>query len=535
MPSKRISRREALKGLGFAVAGAALAACQPKTVVVKEEVEKVVTQVVKETVIVAGTPKVVEKVVTATPVPGEVPEVWVWPSISLTRAEGSDPVKLAEVQQNIIDAIGVKPMAIVPPGGSANREKINLLLGSRSEELDIWSDNWYTYKDAVIPIDDLLSQYGPDVKAFHIPENWAMMKDLTGRTWGIPRGGLSAHTNNTWIRTNWLEELGLEMPKTLEEMEKAFEAFRERDPDSIIATEGLGNFQFCTVGGFAEAGYANWIDSDDGMLKPPELQPGFKDWVAKVAEWYDKGWLFKESFTSYEEMELIKAGKVGIWAGWYSRMTLHLPRNFPNRPDLEYDFMPKLEGPKGLMQTVQTRKSNATMITKKSKHPEACMRFINWQYADPDNYQTAAHGIKGVDWEWVDESEKYWVRRLVKEGDGKPLYAGEFVCAGGPIETTYSPDDPVFKRHNPYIRDYRFATDMGKMPVDYDVGYDMDIIKEKVPGLADLDRLMQEEVVKFATGVRPVAQWADFIDQLNQAGLQNWIEAYTQQYRAFKG
>jgi multiple sugar transport system substrate-binding protein len=83
--SKKLSRRRFLKGLGVTAAGAAIAACQPKTVIVKEEVqvEKEVTKVVevekvvKETVIVEGTPQTVEKVVketvvvevTPTPVP----------------------------------------------------------------------------------------------------------------------------------------------------------------------------------------------------------------------------------------------------------------------------------------------------------------------------------------------------------------------------------------------------------------------------------------------------------------------------------
>jgi multiple sugar transport system substrate-binding protein len=78
---KKLSRRKFLRGAAFAAVGAAAAACQPKTVIVTEE--KVVTQVVKETVketvIVEGTPQVVEKevtkvvekqtVITATPPP----------------------------------------------------------------------------------------------------------------------------------------------------------------------------------------------------------------------------------------------------------------------------------------------------------------------------------------------------------------------------------------------------------------------------------------------------------------------------------
>jgi len=45
---KRISRREMLKGALLAAAGGALAACQPKTVIV--ETEKIVEKTVKETV-----------------------------------------------------------------------------------------------------------------------------------------------------------------------------------------------------------------------------------------------------------------------------------------------------------------------------------------------------------------------------------------------------------------------------------------------------------------------------------------------------
>ncbi|MFN2157098.1 MAG: twin-arginine translocation signal domain-containing protein, partial [Anaerolineae bacterium] len=66
MSAKKISRRQFLYTGAAASAGIALAACQPQTVIVEVEKEKLVTQVVeveKEvTKIVAGTP-VVEKVV----------------------------------------------------------------------------------------------------------------------------------------------------------------------------------------------------------------------------------------------------------------------------------------------------------------------------------------------------------------------------------------------------------------------------------------------------------------------------------------
>lgn len=66
--SSKISRRTVLKGGAAVAATSLLAACQPQTV------EKVVEKVVKETVIVEGTPQVVEKVVKETVVVEKVVE-----------------------------------------------------------------------------------------------------------------------------------------------------------------------------------------------------------------------------------------------------------------------------------------------------------------------------------------------------------------------------------------------------------------------------------------------------------------------------
>jgi ABC-type glycerol-3-phosphate transport system substrate-binding protein len=71
MNKKTLSRRSFLRMAGGLAVGTLAAACAPKTVIVEKE--KVVTQVVKETVVVEGTPKVVEKVVTSTPEPAAPP------------------------------------------------------------------------------------------------------------------------------------------------------------------------------------------------------------------------------------------------------------------------------------------------------------------------------------------------------------------------------------------------------------------------------------------------------------------------------
>jgi len=344
------------------------------------------------------------------------------------------------------------------------------------------------------------------------------------------------HTNFIWFRTDWLEELGLDLPTTWDEMEAVITAFKERDPEAVVVTNSLDNLRFCTVGGWTEYGYSRWFDETDGKIKPAELQPGFKDWVAKMNEWWNKGWFHKETLGTMDFEEVIKTGKVGVHAGWYSRITILVQRLIMENavPGMQFDFPLVITGPKGMCKTNRASMTAAIMITKKCPNPEAAIKLMNWEY-DPgkDNVCTAVYGIPGVDWEWVDPNDKYYVRRLVKDIEGQPVYAGEFMCATGlGTDHWYAPDDPVWRRHYEHIRDYVFKYDTGKMPVDYDVPYDMSIINDKVPGMEDINRLIAEETTKFITGARPLTEWDDFIQQLYQAGLEDWMAAYTEQYLA---
>ena len=79
---KLVSRRDFLKAAGISAAAGALAACQPKTVIVKETVE--VEKVVKETV----------EVTAAVPVEFEEFDLVHWArDISIARTRNSNPTR----------------------------------------------------------------------------------------------------------------------------------------------------------------------------------------------------------------------------------------------------------------------------------------------------------------------------------------------------------------------------------------------------------------------------------------------------------
>src|SRR5690606_25597217 len=94
----------------------------------------------------------------------------------------------------------------------------------------------------------------------------------------------------------------------------------------------------------------------------------------------------------------------------------------------------------------------------------------------------------------------------------------------------YAPNDDAWRRHYEFMRDYWLDFDNGKMPYDYDVAYDVGAVRDKTPGLEDINRLISEETVKFITGVRPVSEYDQWVGELYSAGLQDMIDAYTEQY-----
>jgi hypothetical protein len=46
---------------------------------------------------------------------------------------------------------------------------------------------------------------------------------------------------------------------------------------------------------------------------------------------------------------------------------------------------------------------------------------------------------------------------------------------------------------------------------------------------------MDEQLILFVTGARPLDQWDSFIEDLNRAGMQDYIDALTAQYNEFSG
>lgn len=451
--------------------------------------------------------------------------------------QGSDPERLQEMTELIREKVGIDPVAIIPPKGT-EKEKLNLLLSS-SEKVDLFQGAWddYASKGVIIPINELLDDYGSHIKEVFTEDDWKSVTDKDGNIWGIPASRAYV-AYPTYVRADWLDKLGHSMPSTVDELEEILKAFKEKDPDgngqddTIPLATDLASLRQGMLGGFiaGEYGYSNWIDPADNKVKPVEMHPGYKDFLAKMAHWYKEGYIDKEAFTKDDAPSLLRTNRVGAVIKWYSRVTLNQPNLIKTFPEMDYQIAEGITGSEGMLQTTTRLNSSALLISRKAEHPEAAIKFIDWVYQDISNWLTAVRGVEGKDWKWQDRENLIYELISNDKKYGAEFASSQLVDLRFNASTT-SPETAMMVD---YFINKMFLFDTAKSTIDYNIIYDQAQLLNKVPNKADLQRLLDEESIKFIMGARPLSDYDAFIDELMKAGMDAWIEEMTGQYNSYQ-
>ncbi|MEL6426043.1 MAG: sugar ABC transporter permease, partial [Pseudomonadota bacterium] len=93
--------------------------------------------------------------------------------------------------------------------------------------------NQYGPEGAFFPLNDLIEEHAPNLKAYFEsrPEIRSAISAADGNMYYIPYLPDGKYGRAYFIRYDWLETLGLEVPETVEEFENALRAFRDGDPN----------------------------------------------------------------------------------------------------------------------------------------------------------------------------------------------------------------------------------------------------------------------------------------------------------------
>ncbi|MDL2233645.1 hypothetical protein LJC63_08745 [Ruminococcaceae bacterium OttesenSCG-928-L11] len=249
--------------------------------------------------------------------------------------------------------------------GSDFDQKVSLCIASDTLPDGVSVSRQYMLRaaksDMLYDITDLFQEYASDqVKEAMNSTGGRAYTDASyqGKQVALPGidvqvGGIS----NMNIRQDWLDQLGLEVPKTVDELETVAAAFAQAKlggPDTIpIAgpsknATGYGNFLStgATTGGFdaifsahdAYPGY--WITGDDGKVIYGTLTDNTKAALLKLADWYQKGYIDPEMGTRDSNLEPINAGSVGVYMGAWWVVGYGTGDAYRNNPEANWQTYP---------------------------------------------------------------------------------------------------------------------------------------------------------------------------------------------------
>ncbi|CAM3366379.1 extracellular solute-binding protein [Marinicrinis lubricantis] len=228
---------------------------------------------------------------------------------------------------------------------------------------------------------------------------------IDGRLMGIPQNDSSIErAMYIWIRTDWLDQLGLLPPKSMEDVLTISKAFTENDPDrnGKHDTYGLALTYYLwdpvlSATGFM-AGYDAfpriWVEDESGKLEYGGIQPEVKTALAVLQKMYAQGQIDNE-FAFKDGVKVkkqIAAGKIGMMYGeqWGSFVVQESREHDPNA---QWQAFPIVSAA-GEIAKVPLRISTDRYwaVRKGYEHPEAIVKLFNLylekNWGDTAQYET---------------------------------------------------------------------------------------------------------------------------------------------------
>lgn len=340
-----------------------------------------------------------------------------------------DSLKNNEGTRLVEDKLGVKWKAKFIYAGSEYQQKLSLMMvsGDVPDFFEVTPlTNYAKLVEAGLLKD--LTDIWPKAASEHVQNLLAWNKDalwkpitIKGRFYGWPRVKvLGQDEMMMWYRKDWLKKIGAKSPTTLNELHDVAKAM----VDAKLAPKGAPTIGFpipkTVITWLASAdpvfgAYGvmpgEWKQMPDGKLESYSIQPGAKEALSLLAQWYKEGLIQQDFYTMDENKvaELIINGQVGIFFGpfWCAGWPLtDATKNAIGKEDpgelWEHTTIPT--GPNGQRGTAYTSPVvGAVALNHKLSDEDATAIIKNFSWNDNLTHfhylwQTQWHGLKGYDY-----------------------------------------------------------------------------------------------------------------------------------------
>lgn len=338
-----------------------------------------------------------------------------------------------------------------------SKEKYNVLFASSAApdlifEYDTKYRNSLIAQKQLMPLNDLIEEHSVEYKA--LLDKYPILRKVTTRNDGniyeFARL-LGLRTNHyLFVRKDWLDNLGLSVPKTTDEFYEAAEAFVKEDPDKNGQDDTLA-MGVTFVGGvilnqiFQSVGYK--IEGDT-IVRTWENSIAKDNFIKKMYEnnLIDKDFLSDTGEKSKQDFVNGKLGFYGANGGEAYSIFKGLKTNVP---EAEVWAIPLPASEFGQFGPVISNPAQGTAaINANAKDPVAIMKYVDFLVRE-STMKTMYFGVEGEHYELdangcpkpIDKDKN--AKELDWTGDMRMLVSSGLFGECASVKNTMNPNDPI--------------------------------------------------------------------------------------------
>lgn len=292
----------------------------------------------------------------------------------------------------------------------------------------------YGMEGAFIPLNDLIDQYAPNIRKMldENPDVEAAITAEDGNIYLIPTLEDSVMSQAWFIRQDWLDKLGLEIPETVDELHDVLLAFVNEDPNGNGEKDEVAFFNRNVfgqdLGGAHSALFSlfgvnlKFHTDENGTVQLGAYQPEMKEAMKNVSQWYSEGLIDQEIFTRGGNARdvLFSENNGGLSHDWYPSLSAYNDKMPELVPGFELVGILPPEDINGDQWEQESRTKVTDMgwaISVQNEHPEETIKYFDFWWSEVGE-RLMMYGIEGEHFEMV---------------DGKPVYTDKVLNADEPI------------------------------------------------------------------------------------------------------